>query len=132
MERILLSLQTVAAVAGAAASYLLGGIDNLILFLLCLTGIDIVTGLLQAIANHELNSEITLKGLIRKAGIYVIIAVCNLADQSLGTNILRDAAISFYIVMELVSITENWGKMGLPLPQKLKDILAQLQEEKVK
>ena len=62
----------------------------------------------------------------------MIIAVCNLADQSLGTNILRDAAISFYIVMELVSITENWGKMGLPLPQKLKDILAQLQEEKVK
>ena len=132
MERILLSLQTVAAVAGAAASYLLGGMDNLIIFLLCLTGIDIVTGLLQAIANHELNSEITLKGLIRKAGIYVIIAVCNLADQSLGTNILRDAAISFYIVMELVSITENWGKIGLPLPQKLKDILAQLQEEKVK
>lgn len=132
MERILLSLQTVAAVAGAAASYLLGGIDNLIVFLLCLTGIDIVTGLLQAIANHELNSEITLKGLIRKAGIYVIIAVCNLADQSLGTNILRDAAISFYIVMELVSITENWGKIGLPLPQKLKEILAQLEEEKVK
>ena len=132
MERILLSLQTIAAVGGAAASYLLGGIDNLIIFLLCLTGIDIVTGLLQAIANHELNSEITLKGLIRKAGIYVIIAVCNLADQSLGTNILRDAAISFYIVMELVSITENWGKIGLPLPQKLKDILAQLQEEKVK
>ena len=56
MERILLSLQTVAAVAGAAASYLLGGMDNLIIFLLCLTGIDIVTGLLQAIANHELNS----------------------------------------------------------------------------
>ena len=132
MERILLSLQTVGAVAGAAASYLLGGMDNLILFLLCLTSIDIVTGLLQAIANHELNSEITLKGLIRKAGIYVIIAVCNLADQSLGTNILRDAAISFYIVMELVSITENWGKIGLPLPQKLKEILTQLQEEKVK
>ena len=130
MERILLSLQTVGAMAGAACSYLLGGIDNLILFLLCLTGIDIVTGLLQAMANRELNSEITLKGLIRKAGIYVIIAVCNLADQSLGTNILRDAAISFYIVMELVSITENWGKIGLP--QKLKDILAQLQEEKVK
>ncbi len=127
-DKIMTFIKWGAAAMGGMASYLLGGFDKLILFLILLTAIDIITGLLKAAHNGSINSTVTLKGLIRKAGIYVIVAVCHLADQALGLTVLRDGAVSFYIVMELISITENWGQMGLPLPQQLKNILAQLQE----
>lgn len=123
------TLKFIGAAVGAGLGYAFGGLDNMLLFLIVLTGIDIATGLFKAIYNKELNSEITLKGLCRKAGIYIIVAVCHLADNALGLTVLRDGAIGFYIVMELISITENWGAMELPLPQQLKNVLAQLNNE---
>lgn len=127
-DKMITFIKWAAAAMGGMASFLLGGFDKLIIFLALLTAIDIITGLLKAAHSCSINSTITLKGLIRKAGIYVIIAVCHLADQALGLTILRDGAISFYIVMELISITENWGQMGLPLPQQLKNVLEQLRD----
>ncbi len=123
------TLKCIGAIIGAGLGYAFGGLDNMLLFLIVLTGIDIATGLFKAIYNKALNSEITLKGLCRKAGIYIIVAVCHLADNALGLTVLRDGAIGFYIVMELISITENWGAMELPLPQQLKNVLAQLNNE---
>lgn len=128
-EVIMTTLKILGAGIGAGLGYIFGGMDSLLLFLIILSVIDIVTGLIKAVYNKDLNSDITLKGLCRKAGIYVIVAVCHLADQALGLTVLRDGAIGFYAVMEMVSITENWGAMELPLPQQLKNVLAQLNKE---
>ena len=123
------TLKAGSAICCAGLSYFFGGLDNLLIFLIALTGIDIVTGMIKAVYNKKLNSDISLKGLCRKAGIYFVIAICHLIDLTFGYNILRDGAVGFYSVMELISITENWGAMDLPLPNKLKSVLEQLQQE---
>ena len=115
------------AVGGSFATYLFGGWSALIQILVAFVVIDYVTGVLAAGVNGKLNSNIGLKGIAKKVFIFVIVACGHLVDNAMGTqDIVRDAAIYFYIANELISILENAGEIGLPVPDILKNSIDRL------
>lgn len=92
--------------------------------------IDYITGVMCAIADKSLSSGVGFKGICRKVLIFALVGIGNIIDvQVLGTpGVLRTAVIFFYLSNEGVSILENSAHLGLPVPDKLKDILAQLHD----
>lgn len=124
------SIQFVFAGIGGWLGYFLGGCDGLLYALLAFVVIDYITGVMCAIADKNLSSEVGFKGICRKVLIFLLVGVANVLDvQVIGTgSVLRTAAIFFYISNEGVSLLENAGHLGLPIPKKLKDILAQLHD----
>ena len=118
MENI---LKTVIAVGGSIISFLFGGWSSLLTILLAFVVLDYVTGVLAAAKEGKLNSEVGLWGIARKVAIFAVIAVAHLVDSALGdAHLFRDAAIFFYLANELLSIIENTGRTGVPIPEKLK------------
>ena len=114
-------LKSIVAVGGSLVTYLLGGWSALIQILVAFVIIDYVTGVLAAAYHGKLDSNIGLKGIAKKVFIFVIVACGHLVDNTMGTqDIVRDAAIYFYIANELLSILENAGEIGLPVPDILK------------
>ena len=110
--------------------FLLGGWDIAIQVLLLVVFLDYISGILKAIYNKKLNSEIGLKGIVKKIGYFIIVAVAVILDRTMGdTGAIRTLVIYFFVANEGISILENWGGMGLPLPQKLKDTLEQLKND---
>lgn len=113
--------QIIIGVCGAAASFLFGGWSSLLTILLAFVIIDYVTGVVAAGVEGKLNSNVGFKGIIKKVMIFVIVAVAHLIDTAIGQNhIFRDAVIFFYLANELLSILENAGRAGLPVPEVLK------------
>jgi len=111
----------VAAMGGSFITYLFGGWSALIQILLAFVVIDYITGVLAAAYHGKLDSNIGLKGIAKKVFIFVIVACGHLVDGAMETqDIVRDAAIYFYIANELLSILENAGEIGLPVPDILK------------
>ena len=90
--------------------------------------IDYLTGVMCAITDKKLSSNIGFKGIFRKVLIFIMVGVGHLIDtQVIGDGgVLRTAVIFFYLSNEGVSMLENAAHLGLPIPQKLKDVLAQL------
>ena len=132
VERIITWIKISGAGICSALSYFLGGWDLLLQILVTLTVLDFITGILAAIYHKCLSSEIGSKGIVRKIGIYIIIAVACLLDQLMNTNmVLRGAVIGFYITVEGLSVIENWGRMELPLPSAVKNAIRQLKEKVV-
>lgn len=114
----------------AILSYMYGSMDSWLNALVCVCVLDYITGVVQAIFNKNLNSEIGFKGIAKKLLIFLIVALANILDNVMQAGgLLRVAVIGFYIANEGLSILENGGKMGLQYPQKLKSILEQLKEE---
>lgn len=92
--------------------------------------IDIVTGIMKAFVTKEVNSKMGYKGFIRKAGIMLVIIIANLLDVLTGSEFLfRSMAVLFYIGLESLSIIENLGKIGVPLPEQITKFLKQLSNE---
>jgi len=109
-------------------TYLYGGWTALIQILLAFVAVDYITGLISAGANGELSSKIGFIGIARKTFIFILVAVGHLADMALGTDsIIQDAVCYFYMANELLSILENAGKIGLPIPDILKNAVGTLQ-----
>ncbi len=105
------------AVGGAAASYLFGGWSALLSILLTFVVLDYITGFLAAAREGKLNSETGLWGIAKKVAIFFVVAVAHLVDTTLGdAHFFRDAAIFFYLANELLSIVENIGRLGVPIP----------------
>jgi len=120
----------VAAIGGSLVTYLFGGWSALIQILVAFVVIDYVTGVLAAAYHGKLDSNIGLKGIAKKVFIFVIVACGHLVDGAMGTNnIVRDAAIYFYIANELISILENAGAIGLPVPDVLKNSIDRLKSK---
>ena len=92
--------------------------------------IDYATGVLCAIADKNLSSEVGFKGICRKVLIFTLVGIGNILDvYVLGeAGVLRTAVIFFYLSNEGVSLLENSAHLGLPIPKKLKDVLAQLHD----
>ena len=112
------------------AVYYLGGLDAALKTLLVLMVLDYITGLCKAIANKEINSIIGAKGIIKKVGYLIIVAVSVLLDEVVGnTGAIRNIVIYFFVANEGISILENWGAMGLPLPKKITEVLEQIKNE---
>lgn len=127
MENI---FKTISAVIGAILAYLFGGWSALLGILLAFVVTDYITGVVAAGLAGELKSEIGFKGIAKKITIFVIVAVAHLADQAMGLDsILMSAAIFFYLSNELLSISENAGRIGLPVPPIFKKAIALFKEK---
>ncbi|RKJ38240.1 holin [Acutalibacter sp. 1XD8-33] len=122
------TIQFIFAAIGGWLGYFLGGCDGPLIALVAFVVIDYITGVMCAAADKKLSSEMGFKGICRKVLIFLLVGIANILDvQVIGTgNILRTAVIFFYISNEGVSLLENAAHLGLPIPEKLKDILEQL------
>ena len=105
-------------------TFVYNGDFNLITILLILMLIDIITGVMKAIKNKNLWSRKSLFGYARKILVFLIITVANLLDLMMGLNgTLLLTTVTFYILNEVLSITENACQLGLPLPKQLVDVI---------
>ena len=122
------TIQLVFAAVGGWLGYFLGGCDGLLIALVIFVTCDYLTGIMCAISDKKLSSEVGFKGICRKVLIFLLVGIGNVIDvQVLGhPGVLRTAIIFFYLSNEGISILENVSVLGLPVPQKLKDVLAQL------
>ena len=113
---------------GGWLGYFVGGVDGLMTTLIIFMVIDYITGLMCAVADKKLSSAVGFKGICKKVLIILLVGVAHIVDlHVVGTGqALRSAVICFYLSNEGVSVLENAGHLGLPIPEKLKDILAQL------
>ena len=119
------------AVAGGALGVFLGGIDALMYALITFIVADYLTGVTVAIIRKQLNSEIGFKGIAKKVFIFLLVGIAHTLDVKVlgGSAALRTAVIFFYIANEGISLLENIGKTGLPIPSALEKVLAQLKDE---
>lgn len=124
------TIQLIFAAVGGWLGYFLGGCDGLLIALVVFAVVDYVTGVMCAIADKELSSEVGFKGICRKVLIFILVGIANILDvQVIGTgSVLRTAVIFFYLSNEGVSLLENAGHLGLPIPEKLKAVLEQLHD----
>ena len=124
------TMQIIFAAVGGWLGYFLGGCDGLLIALVVFTGVDYITGLMCAISDRKLSSEVGFRGICRKVLIFFLVGVANILDMEvIGTgSVLRTAIIFFYLSNEGVSLLENAAHLGLPIPQKLKNVLAQLHD----
>ena len=110
--------------------YYLGGLDMALKTLLILMVLDYITGICKSIVNKKVNSIIGLKGIIKKVGYLILVALSFLLDGVVGdTGAIRNLVVYFFVANEGISILENWGAMGLPLPLKVMEVLEQLKRE---
>ncbi len=123
-------IQLIFTAVGGWLGYFLGGCDGLLFALVAFVAADYITGVMCAISDRELSSGVGFKGICRKVLIFILVGIANILDlQVIGTgSILRTAVIFFYISNEGVSLLENAGHLGLPIPEKLKLVLAQLHD----
>ena len=124
------TIQLIFSAVGGWLGYFLGGCDGLLYALIAFVVIDYITGVMCAIINRELSSEVGFKGIFRKVLIFLLVGIANIIDvQVIGTGaVLRTAVIFFYISNEGVSLLENAGHLGLPIPEKIKTVLEQLHD----
>lgn len=113
-------LENFGHIAFSCTTFILGGLDSLLWIFIVVLIIDYITGILKAIYQRNLNSKIGLKGFIKKIGYIFIVVLSVFADRLLNTqNAIRTLVLYFFISNEALSILENWGIMGLPLPKAL-------------
>lgn len=121
----------IAAVLGTGFTYALGGWDKCFIILVSLMAVDYITGVIAAVIAGKVDSEVGFKGILRKAAILLVIIVATQLDRLLneGTWVFRTLVCYFYIANEGISILENVGKCGIPLPKKLVNALVQLKNK---
>ena len=130
MKEFWITIQLIFTAVGGWLGYFLGGCDGLLYALIAFVVIDYITGVMCAIINRELSSAVGFKGIFRKVMIFLLVGIANIIDvQVIGTGaVLRTAVIFFYISNEGVSLLENAGHLGLPIPEKIKTVLEQLHD----
>ena len=121
-------IQMAFAALGGWIGYFVGGVDGLMTALLIFMVLDYITGLMCAIADKQLCSAVGFKGVCKKVLILMLVGVAHIVDlHVVGTgDALRSAVVCFYLSNESVSMLENAAHLGLPIPEKLKSVLAQL------
>lgn len=134
MKDIINMLQLVVAAVGGYIGYFLGGWDGFLYALVAFVVIDYLTGIMVAILEKRLSSEVGFRGIFKKVLIFSLIAVAHIVDSQLlqTGSAVRTAVIFFYLSNEGISIIENTAKIGLPIPEKLKTVLEQLNKEDAK
>ena len=123
-------IQIIFTAVGGWLGYFLGGCDGLLIALVVFAVTDYITGVMCAIADKKLSSEIGFKGICRKVIIFMLVGIAHVLDVNVIAtgSVLRTAVIFFYLSNEGVSLLENAAHLGLPVPQKLKDVLEQLHD----
>ena len=122
------SVQLIFTAVGGWLGYFLGGSDGLLYALIVFVVIDYLTGVMCAVNDKTLSSEVGFRGICRKLLIFLMVGIANILDvHIIGTgSVLRTAAIFFYISNEGISLLENAALLGLPVPEKIKKVLEQL------
>ena len=123
-------IQLVITAMGGWLGYFLGGCDGLLIALVLFAVVDYLTGIMCAVADQKLSSQVGFKGICRKVLIFLLVGIANIIDvQVIGTgSVIRTAVIFFYLSNEGVSILENAAHLGLPIPETLKAALAQIHD----
>ena len=123
-------VQMVFAAVGGWLGYFLGGNDGLLIALVLFVAADYLTGVMCAVSDKVLSSNMGFKGICRKVLIFLLVGIANILDvHVIGTgSVLRTAVIFFYIANEGVSLLENAAHLGLPVPGKIKAVLEQLHD----
>ena len=130
IDLIWAKIQIAITALGGWLGYFLGGMDGMLIALLVLMALDYITGVMCAIVDKKLSSAVGFKGICKKCVILMLVGVANIIDlHVVGTgSALRGAVICFYMSNEGLSLLENAAYIGLPIPDKLKDILEQLHD----
>lgn len=128
------TIQFIFAAIGGWLGWFLGGCDGLLYALIAFVAVDYITGVMCAIADKNLSSEVGFKGICRKVLIFLLVGIANILDvQVIGTgSVLRTVVVFFYISNEGVSLLENAAHLGLPVPEKMKAVLEQLHDRSEK
>ena len=128
MEKL---IQTISACLFGVCGFMWGRLDGLLCALIAFMAMDYITGLAVAWLHRELSSEVGFKGIAKKVFILILVAVGHILDTHVlgGGSVCRSAVIGFYIANEGISILENAGNIGIPLPKKLIDVLKQLKSK---
>ena len=123
-------IQIIFTAVGGWLGYFLGGCDGLLIALVVFAVTDYITGVMCAIADKKLSSEIGFKGICRKVIIFMLVGIAYVlvVNVTATGSVLRTAVIFFYLSNEGVSLLENAAHLGLPVPEKLKDVLEQLHD----
>lgn len=124
-------IKTISAVVGGALGFLFGEVSGLFYALLTMMVIDYISGVLIAIINKKLSSEVGFKGLVKKIFMLMLVAVGHIIDaQVIGSGAAVMTAVQlFFVANEGISILENAARLGVPIPKKLKNILIQLKND---
>lgn len=134
MKQIWSGIQLAFTTVGGFLGWFLGGVDGFLYALIAFTVIDYITGVMCAVTDKKLSSSVGFKGICRKVLIFTLVGIGNIVDvYVLGQGgVLRTAVIFFYLSNEGVSILENSAHLGLPIPEKLKEVLEQLHDREGK
>ena len=133
MRSIWTGIQIAFSAIGGFIGWLLGGFDGFLYALIAFAVIDYITGVMCAISDKRLSSEVGFKGICRKVLIFLLVGVAHIVDLHVvgSGSALRGAVVCFYLSNEGVSMLENAAHLGLPVPEKLKAILEQLHDREV-
>lgn len=125
------AVKSVIAAVCALFGYLFGEFDGMITALVTLIVLDYITGIIAAVIEKKLSSEVGSRGIAKKVIMLLVVAVANVADRDIigEGNVLRSVTAMFYIANEGISLLENGARLGVPMPKKLIDVLAQLKKE---
>ena len=130
MKEFWTTIQVVFAGIGGWLGWFLGGCDGLLYALLAFVVIDYITGIMCAVVDKKLSSEVGFKGIFKKVLIFALVGIGHILDTRVI--VMRTAVIFFYLSNEGVSLLENAAYLGLPIPQKLKSVLEQLHDRSEK
>lgn len=124
-------MRGVVAAVCSLIGYLFGDFDGIMAALIALMIIDYITGILAAVIEKKLSSAVGARGIAKKLIMLLTVAVANVVDVSVigDGNALRSVAAVFYIANEGISLLENGARLGVPIPKKLIDVLAQLKND---
>ena len=125
------AVKSVTAAFCALFGYLFGAFDGMMTALITLIVLDYITGIIAAVVEKKLSSEVGARGIAKKVIMLLVVAVANIADRDIigEGNVLRSVTEMFYIANEGISLLENGARLGVPMPKKLIDVLAQLKKE---
>ncbi len=129
MENVISGIKIACGVVAAIFSNIFGGLDALFTALLICIVVDYVTGIMAAIYEKKLNSEVGFRGILKKIAILCIVVLAHELEVVVGIGGIRDLAVGFYIANEGISILENSAKMNVPVARNLAGILEQLKDK---
>ena len=111
-------------------SFLFGDMEGLMVALIALIILDYISGVIAAAVEKRLSSEVGAKGIAKKIFMLLIVALANIVDINVigDGHVLKTVTVVFYICNECISLIENAGRIGVPVPKKLLDVLEQLRD----
>lgn len=131
MSKIQIIIDSIAGAVGAVLGFMYGEVSGLFWALIAFMALDYITGVIVAVIEKRLSSEVGFRGLAKKFLILVFVAVGHIADTYIlgGTPAAMSAVMLFYIANEGISIIENAAALGLPVPKKLTSIMEQIKNK---